>query len=148
MGVTRTLVVGSLFLLAGCLNRAEPEPILVGQVAPFNGPDKYVGDHVTQGLTLAAREANDEGDRVLGRKVEVITPDGRGADDVGRKAVRLVVTDRVAALLGGTEPAQIEALAPVARSYHVPVVSTAGLADTGGNDFVFQTGLSPALQGL
>src|SRR3569833_888691 len=106
MAVTRALALGTVVLLAGCLNRAETEPILVGQVAPFTGPDKYVGDHVTQGLTLAAREANEEEDRDQGRKEEENTPDDRGADDVARKAVRLVVTDRVAALLGGTDPAQ------------------------------------------
>src|SRR3954451_20585982 len=95
-------------LSAGCANREPPEPILVGQVAPFSGPDKYIGDHVTQGLTLAVEDAHKDENRLRGRKVAVLTPDSRPVEGgIENKAVRLVAVDHVAALLGGTEPAQI-----------------------------------------
>jgi branched-chain amino acid transport system substrate-binding protein len=139
----------SFFLAsAGCLHRDEAEPVLVGEVLPFTGPDKYLGEHARQGTILAVEEANKPDNRIQGRRVAVVMPDSHGnREEIGKEAVRLVTVDRVVALLGGTEPGQVEGLAPVALSYRVPVVVGRGLPGRPVNEYVFQTGVAPAHRG-
>src|SRR5262249_51815514 len=111
------LLVCTVFV-AGCWQKSEPEPMFFGQVVPLSGPEKAVGDRVRNGLILAVEEANKEENRVAGRRVAVLTPDGGASvDDVRHKAVRLVTVDRAVALLGGTELDQLEGLAAVAQSH-------------------------------
>jgi ABC-type branched-subunit amino acid transport system substrate-binding protein len=86
------------------------------------------------------RAANREG----GQNVAVIHTDTRGnLEAFEAEAVRLAAVNRVAALLGGTTPEEIERLdraGPV-------VVGLAGVRTRTLSDFVFLTGLAPAARG-
>ena len=54
----RAFVLLSLSVaLCGCASKAEDEPIWVGCVATFSGPDKAAGDHLKQGVELAVDDA-------------------------------------------------------------------------------------------
>lgn len=146
-GKCAVLLVCTLFL-GGCWQKAEPEPVFFGQIVPLSGPEKAVGERVRNGLILAVEDANKEENRVLSRRVAVLTPDGGASvDDIRHKAVRLVTVDRAVALLGGAELDQLEALAAVAQSHHVPVVVAGGYVWHSLNDYVFRTALSPRFHG-
>ncbi len=80
----------------------------------------------------------------VGRPIEVIHTDTLGKlGAFEAQAVRLVKVNRVAALLGGTSPEEVERLETVS----VPLVSPCGVRPRSRSDYVFCTGLSPAYRG-
>ena len=82
-------------LLAGCSHSTPTEPIVVGHLAPLSGPDKLIGEHARQGIILAVEEVNGDGEKVNGRRVEVVHVDDRGAPAAaGDQAVRLIAVNR------------------------------------------------------
>ena len=121
----------SILLLSssGCHRKSAPEIIYVGQVASFRGPDKLSGEHARQGILLALEEMQgSEGTINENKRVEVIHVDtGGDLKAVEPAAVRLVSVNRVIALLGGTDWAQVEAMIPVAQSNEVPLIASGGL---------------------
>ena len=121
----------SILLIAssGCHRKSAPEIIYVGHVASFRGPDKLNGEHARQGILLALEEAQgSEGTINENKRVEVIHVDtGGDLKAVEPAAVRLVAVNRVVALLGGTDWAQVEAMIPVAQSNEVPLIASGGL---------------------
>src|SRR5207244_1149396 len=116
----------------------------VGHVASFRGPDKLSGEHARQGILFALEEAQgSEGTINENKRVEVIHVDtGGDLKAVEPAAVRLVAVNRVVALLGGTDWAQVEAMIPVAQSNEVPLVASGGLPGRSSSDYFFRTGLS------
>src|SRR5437868_1911607 len=92
------LLGAALFTACGCTAKTEPEPILVGHVAPLSGADKSRGEHARQGIRLAVEEA----EPVAGRRVAVDHADTRSDPEAVRAVVRRLLTvNRVAAVLGG-----------------------------------------------
>src|SRR5262245_31581566 len=78
-------------LLAGCSHGAGTEPIIVGHLAPFTGPDKVRGEHARQGIILAVEEVNNDNEKINGRSVEVHHADDQGSPSAaGDQTVRLV----------------------------------------------------------
>lgn len=143
---------GLIVLLAGCGHKAEVTPIQIGQVAPAAGSDLAAGEHARQGVQLAVDEANKEGGLVGDRRVLVLHPDaGSSPEAVRGAAVRLITVDRVTALLGGTDPVQVdrirEGLDSVAEAAKVPLVAAGGMRVEAADSFVFHVGVAPAEQG-
>src|SRR5207248_11216804 len=62
------------------------------------------------------------------------------------QAVRLVAVNKVAALLGGTTPEEVEKLDRADKA-GVPLLTASWFAPPSVSDYVFFTGLSPAAQG-
>jgi branched-chain amino acid transport system substrate-binding protein len=146
----RRLLLALLPVLAlpGCYQKSNPEPIEVGHLAPLTGPDKTVGEHSRQGIDLAVDEANQESNRINNRPVNVLHADTAGdADAVQAQTVRLVTVNHAVALLGGSDPAQLERLSRAALPYPVPVVSSAALAGPPASEFLFSTAVAPASEG-
>jgi branched-chain amino acid transport system substrate-binding protein len=114
--------------LWGCKPRGEPEPILIGHVAPFSGPDKRIGEHARQAILLAVEQANKEGNRIAGRRVAVLHVDLPGdLDALQPVAVRLIKVNQVVALLGGANAAQVERLGHAAQPYQVALITPAAV---------------------
>lgn len=142
------LLAGLLGLAAGCSARGGGEPVWVGHVATFTGPDKAAGEQARQGIELAVREVNDSPERLFGRRVAVRQADARaGSERAQEEAVRLLSVNRVAALLGGTDPVQAERLARAAQEVGVPLVAQSGLPPAAVNDYTFSSSISPARRG-
>jgi branched-chain amino acid transport system substrate-binding protein len=143
----RLLVLLVAVLLAGCGSKANPEPILVGHVAPLSGADKDIGEHARKGILLAVKETN-EGEKVLKRKVEVDHGDTR-SDRASVRGVttRLLTVGRVVALIGGNELAQVEALDTLAQSNKTPILVTAAPPQRPIGSYLFYTGLPQPQQG-
>jgi branched-chain amino acid transport system substrate-binding protein len=137
-----------LLILSGCKPRAENEPIWIGHVASFSGPDKRIGEHARQAILLAVEEANKEGNRIHGRRVAVRHVDSHG--DLGAlqpEAVRLIAVNHVLALLGGADAAQVERLGQAAQPYDVALVTPAAVPPELAPENVFSINASLVFRG-
>jgi branched-chain amino acid transport system substrate-binding protein len=136
----------AVFFLAGCFRKPPAEPILIGHVAPFRGPDKAIGERAKQAILLAVEEVNKDENRVLGRSVAVLHPHN-DPEELQPLSVRLITVDGVVALLGGNNAAEVEALGRAAQTYGVPVVTGAALPPPPVGENVFSVNASLARQG-
>ncbi len=135
-------------LLAGCSRSAPGEPIVVGHVAPFSGPDKAIGEHAQRGILLAVDEVNNDNQRINGQNVEVHHADDSGvAARAGDEAAPLVTLAHAVALLGGTSSASAEQIARAAQSHGVPFVTPSPLTASGPTALAFSTSPPPAQLG-
>ena len=137
-----------LLALCGCKPKAEPGPILIGHVAPFSGPDKRIGEHARQAIVLAVEEANKEENRLAEQRVGVLHIDPHGdLKALQPEAVRLITVNRVVALLGGTNAAQVERLGHAAQPYEVALITPVAVPTELMVDNVFSVNASLAFQG-
>jgi branched-chain amino acid transport system substrate-binding protein len=127
-----------LLCTSGCHRKSSPEVIYIGHVASFQGPAKLKGEHAKQGIQLALDEAQGEEGTINDRRVEVIHVEESAA-------ARLAIINKVIALLGGTDGAQVASMEGVARTYEVPLVASGGWPGP-LSEYVFHTGLSPIRQ--
>jgi len=128
----------------GCHRKSRPEIIYVGHVASFQGPDKLSGEHARQGIQMALEEAEGAEGTINDRRVEVIHVDCKGdLKAVEPATVRLVVVNRVVALLGGIDGVTTATMEGIAHNYEIPLITTGGMPGGKSNDYVFNTGLSP-----
>lgn len=120
---------------------------MVGYLGPLSGPDRAAGEHAWHGIELAVEEANQEGNRVNNRPVNVVQKDVAGDADKPRdQTVELATIRRCVALLGATDPGQLEQIGRAAEPYSLPLLSPAPLAGPAG-DYVFSTAVPPAEEG-
>jgi branched-chain amino acid transport system substrate-binding protein len=130
-----------IICLAGCTGRSTPPPVWLAHVATRSGPDKDAGESAARGIRLAVEEIDKNVDQGLGPPLKVIHSDTHGKlDAFEAEAVRLVTVNRVALLLGGSTPAEVERL----DRAHGTVVSPCGTRPAGASDGVYVTGIGPA----
>ena len=135
-------------VLSGCKPRGNLEPILIGHVAPFSGPEKRIGEHARQAIELAVAKTNKEENGIEGRRLAVLHTDSRGElDTLQPEAVRLVTVNGVVALLGGTSTAGVERLGPAVQPYAVPLVTPAAVPRDLQADNVFSVNASLSFRG-
>jgi branched-chain amino acid transport system substrate-binding protein len=145
----RALVAAALAFIAGCTGPEEQAPVWVGHLSPLSGPRKASGESARRGILLAVEEANrDPQTAGAGRPVRVRHTDTRGDPEAfGAEATRLVTVNRVAALLGGTDLADIHEFRRLNRPGLVLVTPLGRRPGSRGAGNVFFTGLSPARRG-
>jgi len=132
-----------LLAAAGCTTRSTP-PVWLAHVATLSGPDKEAGESAARGIRLAVEEINKNVEQGLGPPLKVIHSDTRGnLDAFESEAVRLVAVNRVAFLLGGTTPDEVERL----DRAHATVIAPCGQRPRGGSDGIYCTGISPSQRG-
>jgi branched-chain amino acid transport system substrate-binding protein len=142
-------VVVALFGLSGCRSSPGPEPVLIGHLAPFSGPGKLIGEHGKQAILLAVEDVNQEGSRILGRRLAVLHPSYL-PDDLEKLqpvAVRLITVDKVVALVGGIDTDQAKSLGRAAEPYEVPLITPAELPPELLGDNVFSVNAGLAFRG-
>src|SRR5216683_1846176 len=98
-GTMRVLLLCFVLLtLWGCKSKTEPGPILIGHLAPLSGPGKRLGQQARQAILLAVKEANEEENRIAGRRIAVLHIDSHGdLDALQPEAVRLITVNHVVA---------------------------------------------------
>ncbi|MBI3444424.1 MAG: ABC transporter substrate-binding protein, partial [Magnetospirillum sp.] len=118
------VVVAGCSVSAGVANAADP--IKIGSILSVTGPASFLGEPEKKTLEMYVERINKEGG-VLGRKVELVVYDDGGA---GEKAStftkRLIESDKVDLLIGGSTTATTMAALPLAERNETPFISLAG----------------------
>jgi branched-chain amino acid transport system substrate-binding protein len=127
MRSARAVVLAVLGILAASCKPKPPaqDVILIGHVGSLTGPSATFGLSTDNGIKLALAEANKKGG-VKGKQLAVKTLDDQGKpEEAATAATRLITQDRVAVLLGEVASSRSLAMAPIADSNQVPMISSA-----------------------
>lgn len=105
---------------------AFAQNIKIGSVLSVSGPAAFLGDPELKTLQMAVEKVNAEGG-VLGRKLELVHyDDGSDAGKANGFTKRLIESDKVDVLIGGTTTGATMAMAPLVDRATVPFISLAG----------------------
>ncbi|MCO6429508.1 MAG: ABC transporter substrate-binding protein [Deltaproteobacteria bacterium] len=148
------LLAAFALTLSGCKkapggDQSADAPIRVGEVGSLTGLEATFGTSTHQGIELAVKKINAEGG-INGRKVDLITLDNQGkADEAATATTRLVTQDGVVAILGEVASSRSLAMAPIAQSYKVPMISPSSTnpAVTQQGDHIFRVCFIDPFQG-
>jgi branched-chain amino acid transport system substrate-binding protein len=113
-------------VLAPQISAAQGEPIRIGAILSTTGPVGFIGDPQLKTLELHVKRINEAGG-VLGRRIALTTYDDQSdPNNANTFAKRLIETDKVDVVLGGTVTPTALALVPHVERSRVPFVSTGG----------------------
>mgnify|MGYP001429694875 FL=1 len=123
-GLRKTLLV--LSLLAGLSLAHAAEPIKIGSFLTVTGPASFLGDPELRTLQMVVEEVNAKGG-VLDRPVQLIHYDTSGnARDALNYVKRLIRSDKVDIIVGGTTSGDTLAVIPEVEKEGMPLISLAG----------------------
>lgn len=154
------LTVFGLALLAtvGCTKKAvvstdhaasTATEIVVGEVGSMTGSEATFGISTHQGIVLAFEQIN-AGGGVKGKKFKLISLDDQGRPDEAATAVtKLITQDKIVALLGEVASSRSLAMAPIAQSNGVPMItpSSTNPKVTEQGDYIFRVCFIDPFQG-
>ena len=102
------------------------EPIKIGSFLSVTGPASFLGDPELKTLEMYVEKINEEGG-VLGRQLELIHYDDVGNASSARNfASRLIRSDQVDIIVGGSTTGATMAAVPLIEQAEVPFISLAG----------------------
>src|ERR687891_685489 len=131
------LVVGALVVPAGFAQA----PIKIGVIQPLSGPVAASGNYVRMGAEIARDWLNARGG-VLGRKIELLIEDNKSdPKEAASAAEKLIVRDKVPAIMGAWGSSMTLAAMPRLEEYGVPMVvetSSAASITKRGNPWIFR----------
>ena len=120
----KTVVFAAIAVAAASASAADP--IRIGSVLSVSGPAAFLGDPELKTLQLYIEKINAEGG-VLGRKLELVHyDDGSDAAKANSFTKRLIESDKVDVLIGGTTTGATMAMAPLVEKASLPFISLAG----------------------
>jgi branched-chain amino acid transport system substrate-binding protein len=150
------LLCGTLFtaatLFAACKGAPAPSsaPLLIGLVGALSGPEAELGQSIRDGALLALEQGSAEGG-VHGRPLVLRAYDSQGRpEEAAQATVRLVTQDGAVLIVGGDTSGSTLAMAPVAASAQVPLVSpsaTSARVTREGGPYVFRVCFVDSFQG-
>ena len=126
--ITRRASKFAAIAAAGLLamNVQAAEPIRIGSFLAVTGPASFLGDPELKTLEMYVEKINEEGG-VLGRQLELIHYDDAGnASKALNFASRLIRSDRVDIIVGGSTTGATMAAVPLVEQAGVPFISLAG----------------------
>jgi branched-chain amino acid transport system substrate-binding protein len=117
---------------------APPAPkIKIGFINSLTGPEAPIGEHLTNGVTLALEDL-----KAKGIEIEVVKQDDVGKPQVAMSAMEQLVTgDQVVGIVGPYTSANSNAVAKLAQQYKVPQLIPVASKDEitrQGYDWVFR----------
>jgi branched-chain amino acid transport system substrate-binding protein len=113
-------------MAATAAGASAADPIKIGSVLSVSGPAAFLGDPELKTLQLYIEKINAEGG-VLGRKLELVHyDDGSDAAKANSFTKRLIESDKVDVLIGGTTTGATMAMAPLVEKASLPFISLAG----------------------
>ncbi|WP_448204347.1 ABC transporter substrate-binding protein [Azospirillum sp. sgz302134] len=113
-------------LAAGAGAATAAEPIKVGSIVSATGPASFLGEPEKRVLELYVDRINKAGG-VDGRPVQLfLYDDGGAADKAASFTKRLIESDKVDVIVGGTTTAATMAAVPLVERAEVPFISLAG----------------------
>ena len=99
----------------------KADTVRIGVLGPFQLP---VGIGILNPARMAAEEINAAGG-ILGKKIEIVPGDTEGKPEKGITAMKkLVLDDKVDALVGEYSSGVVLAIQPYLSNYHVPFITT------------------------
>lgn len=105
------------------------EPIKIGAFLAVTGPASFLGEPEKKTLELYVNQLNKQGG-VLGRKIELtIYDDGGAPDKAASFAKRLIQSDEVDLIIGGTTTGTSMSAIKIVEPAQIPFVSLAGGID-------------------
>ena len=120
----KTALFAALALAAATSFAADT--IKIGSVLSVTGPAAFLGDPELKTLQLYVEKINAAGG-VLGRKLELVHyDDGSDAAKANSFTKRLIESDKINFLIGGTTTGATMAMAPLVERAKVPFISLAG----------------------
>lgn len=120
-GMLMAVLATSLFVSAHAA-----EPIKIGTFLSVTGPASFLGDPELKTLQMYVDKINKEGG-VLGRQLELVHYDDAGKPSNARNfAGRLIRSDRVDIIVGGSTTGGTMAVAPLVEQARIPFISLAG----------------------
>lgn len=124
----RTILTASLLLTSSHLVNAA-EPIRIGTFLTVTGPASFLGDPELKTLQMVIEDLNAKGG-LLGRKVELVHYDtGGNAKEAVNFVKRLIKSDNVDLIVGGTTSGDTMAVIPDVEKEGVTLISLAGAVD-------------------
>ena len=131
------LAVGALLAPAGFAQA----PIKIGVIQPLSGAVAASGNYVRMGAEIARDWANTRGG-VNGRKIELIIEDNKSdPKEAASAAEKLIVRDKVPAIMGAWGSSMTLAAMPKLEEFGVPMVvetSSAASITKRGNPWIFR----------
>lgn len=113
-------------LAFGALNAYAADPIKIGSILSVTGPAAFLGDPELKTMQLYVEKINKDGG-VLGRPLELVHyDDGSDASKANGFAKRLIESDKVDVLVGGTTTGATMSIVPLVEKAGVPFISLAG----------------------
>lgn len=113
-------------LAFGALNAFAADPIKIGSILSVTGPAAFLGDPELKTMQLYVEKINKDGG-VLGRPLELVHyDDGSDASKANGFAKRLIESDKVDVLVGGTTTGATMSIVPLVEKAGVPFISLAG----------------------
>jgi len=120
------MAVAAMTALTFGASAQSTEPIKIGSVLSVTGPAAFLGDPELKTLRLYVERINAQGG-VLGRKLELIQyDDGGDANKANNLTKRLLESDKVDLIIGGTTTGATMAMVPLVDKASVPFISLAG----------------------
>jgi branched-chain amino acid transport system substrate-binding protein len=101
------------------------EKILLGHIGSMTGDNATFGQSTDNGIRLAMDEQNKKGG-IKGKQLDLRTLDDQGKpEEAAVAATRLITQDKVSIVLGEVASSRSLAIAPIADSNRVPMISNA-----------------------
>lgn len=122
-------LVAAIFLATGLNSAQAADPIKIGSFLTVTGPASFLGDPESKTLRLYVDSIN-AGGGINGRPIELIILDtgGKAQDAVGF-VKRLIKSDNVDLIVGGTTSGDTLAVIPEVEKEGIPLVSLAGAVE-------------------
>ena len=123
----------------GCAKK-EPEEVKIGAVLPLTGDAAKWGESSKRAIDLAIDEIN-TGGGINGKKIKVIYEDDQGNAAAGTSAMnKLATVDKVPVVIGALFSSVTLAMAPIAESNKVVLISPASTAPkiSEAGDYIFR----------
>jgi branched-chain amino acid transport system substrate-binding protein len=134
------LTFGTVFMVGSGFAQSSP-PVRIGVIQPLSGSVAASGNYVRMGAEIARDWINAKGG-VLGRKLELQIEDNKSdPKEAASAAEKLIVRDKVPAIMGAWGSSMTLAAMPKLEEYGVPMVvetSSAASVTKRGNPWVFR----------
>ena len=119
-------VISCAALAFGALSAHAADPIKIGSILSVTGPAAFLGDPELKTIQLYVEKIKKDGG-VLGRPLELVHyDDGSDASKANGFAKRLIESDKVDVLVGGTTTGSTMSIVPLVEKAGVPFISLAG----------------------
>lgn len=133
------IVVGAVAVASGFAQQVEP--VKIGVIQPLSGPVAASGNYVRMGAEIARDWINARGG-VLGRPIQLVIEDNKSdPKEAASAAEKLIVRDKVPAIMGAWGSSMTLAVMPKLEEYGEPMVvetSSAASITKKGNPWVFR----------